>query len=78
MKAKPVKKTRKSLKIKYISNEDIPKYMKGDEDYGEEEYGDEAHSDIDNKPSQKFNPDECLANNVDDSSNKCDIDTAEA
>jgi len=52
MKAKPVKKTRKSLKIKYISNEDIPKYMKGDEDYGEEEYGDEAHSDNDQKPSQ--------------------------
>ena len=78
MKQKPEKKSRKSLKVKYITNDDIPLYMKGDEDYETLEWIYEAHSDDDHQehhempahaePKQEF---------FDDSSNKCDIDTAE-
>jgi hypothetical protein len=70
MKQKPVKKTRKSLKIKYISNEDMAKYMKDcdDADYNSEDDRNDAEPAA-AAPQQEFA--------FDDSSNKCDIDTAE-
>ena len=43
MKQKPVKKTRKSLKVKYITNDDMPKYMKA-EDY--EDHSDDEHQEV--------------------------------
>lgn len=69
MKQKPVKKTRKSLKIKYITNEDMAKYMKDcdDADYNSEDDHQEAEPQA--APQADFV--------FDDSSNKCDIDTAE-
>jgi len=46
MKLVPQKKSRKSLKIKYISNEDIGRYMKpGDNEYGDED-DDMEHQDV--------------------------------
>lgn len=70
MKAKPAKKTRKSLKVKYITNEDIPKYMKAEDYEDHEEHSDEEHHEVvPNVQQPEY---------FDDSSNKCDIDTAEA
>merc|ERR1711907_187097 len=48
MKQKPAKKTRKSLKIKYISNADMPKYMKPEEygEYGEEVGSEDEHQEV--------------------------------
>ena len=67
MKAKPAKKTRKSLKIKYVTNEDMPKYMKAEdfEDHSDEEHAEAAP----NVQQPEF---------FEWSSNKCDVDTAEA
>lgn len=67
MKQSSGKKTRKSLKVKYITNDDMPKYMKAEE--FEEHSEDEQHEVVPNVQQPEF---------FDDSSNKCDIDTAEA
>lgn len=68
MKSKPGKKTRKSLKVKYITNDDMPKYMKA-EDY--EDHSEDEHHEV--VPNVQQQPEF-----FDDSSNKCDVDTAEA
>lgn len=75
MKQKPGKKTRKSLKIKYISNADMQKYMKP-EDYGE--YGEEAGSDDEHQEVVPNAQGQSSQFFFDDSSNKCEKDTAEA
>ena len=68
MKEKPTKKTRKSLKVKNITNEDMSKYMK---DYDEADMNsDDDHHELEATP-------QILHEGMDDSSNKCDIDTAE-